>query len=84
MVTSKSFIGWDYVCVDIPTTEQPWCQTLETSSDGLNPRESRHLRKVDPDYGGVKGCGELSELSDSKPRLYGELMETCINDPKLP
>jgi hypothetical protein len=84
MVTSKSFIGWYFVCGAIPTREQPWCQTLETSSDGLNPRESRHLRKAGPDYDGVKGSGELSELSDSKPRLYGELIETCINDPKLP
>lgn len=44
MVASKSFIGWYFVCADMPTIEQPWCQTLETSSDGLNPHESRHLR----------------------------------------
>ncbi len=46
MVTSKSFIGGCFVCVDIPRIQQPWCQTLEKSSDGLNPHESHHLRKA--------------------------------------
>lgn len=37
-----------------------------------------------PDYDGMKVSGKLSKLSNFEPGLYGELVETCVNDPKLP
>ena len=37
-----------------------------------------------PDYDGMKVSEKLSELSNFEPRLYGKLVETCVNDLKLP